>query len=136
MYIKWPEGIMNLEIISKEFLLEHCILLGKSMYGNVDTALLWIRLLSKYLVNKCKLNRSKVDSCILFQKYEKGNLEIVMSVHVDDIFMAGNPETLKVIKENIKEKINISDSRKVKKFLGVYYEWGHDEKGTYAKTTM
>ena len=54
-----------------------------------------------------------------------------MSVHVNDVFMAGKPETLKVIKENIKEKFNISDSGKVKNFLGVYYRWGHYTKGTY-----
>ena len=71
-----------------------------------------------------------------FRKYEKGKLEIVTSVHVYDIFMAGNPETLKIIKENIKEKFNISESRKVKKFLGVYYKCGHDAKGTYAKMTI
>ena len=42
--------------------------------------------------------------------------------------MAGKPETL-----NIKEKFNISESGKVKKFLGIYYKWGHDVKCTYAK---
>ena len=43
---------MNLGIISEEFLREYCILLGKSMYGNVDADLLWLRLLDKYLVKK------------------------------------------------------------------------------------
>ena len=42
-----------------------------------------------------------------FMKYEKGELELVMSVHVDNVFMAGKPKTLKDIKENIKEKFNI-----------------------------
>ena len=60
--------------------------------------------------------------CIFFSKDEKGKLELVISVHVDYVFMAGKPETLKVIKERIKEKFNISKSRKVKKFLGVYYK--------------
>ena len=41
----------------------------------------------------------------------------MMSVHVDYVFMADNPETLKDIKENIKEMLNISESRKVKKFF-------------------
>ena len=40
-----------------------------------------------------------------------------MSVHVDDVFMVGKPEKLKNIKEIIKEKFNISESGKVKKFL-------------------
>ena len=60
----------------------------------------------------------------------------MMSVHVEDIFMAGNPETLKNIKENIKEKFNISESGKAKKLLGFYYEWGLDTKVTYEKITM
>ena len=59
-----------------------------------------------------------------------------MSAHVYGIFMAGKPETLKVIKENIKEKCNISESGKVKNFLGVYYKWVHDAKVMYTKMTM
>ena len=90
------------------------------MYGNVDAELLWIRLLGKYLVNECNLKRSKADSCIFFRKYEKGKLELVISVHVYDVFMAGKPETLKLIKEKIKEKFNISESGNVNKFLGFY----------------
>ena len=43
-----------------------------------------------------------------------------MSFRVDNVFMAGKPETLKDIKENIKEKFNISESGKVKEFFGVY----------------
>ena len=33
-----------------------------------------------------------------FRKYEKGKLELVMSVRADALFMADKPETLKVIK--------------------------------------
>ena len=51
MYIEWTEGIVDLGIISEDFMREYCILLGKFMYGNVDTELLWIRLLDEYLVN-------------------------------------------------------------------------------------
>ena len=46
-----------------------------------------------------------------------------MSVHVDDVFMDGNPETLNNTKRNMKEKFNIQDSVKMKNFLRVYYEW-------------
>ena len=45
-----------------------------------------------------------------------------MSEHFDDMFMAGKTETLKFIKENINEKINISKPGKLKNFLGVYYK--------------
>ena len=98
MYIKWPKGIVGLGIISKEIMREYCILLGNLVYGNFDAALLWPRLLAEYLVNECKLKRINADSCIFFRKYEKGKLEIVMSVHVYDVFMAVSMEILKDIK--------------------------------------
>ena len=58
------------------------------MYGNVDAVLLCLKLLDEYLVNKCSIKRSKADSCIFFWKDEKGELDIVISGHVDDVFMA------------------------------------------------
>ena len=76
------------------------------------------------------------DSCIFFMKDEKGKLYLVVSIHVDNLFMAGKSETLKDIKENIKEKFNISSFVKVKTFIGVYCEWVHYEKGAYAKMAM
>ena len=103
--------------MTNKFLEEYCIFIVKSMYKNIDAALLRIRLMAKYLVNKCNLKRSTVDSCILFGKYEKGKLELVMSVHVDNVFIYGNPRKLKNIKEKIKEKFNISESRKSRSFL-------------------
>ena len=62
MYIECPEGIVYLGIISKKLLRGYCILLGNSMYGNVDAALLWLRLLDKYLVNECNLKSIKAES--------------------------------------------------------------------------
>ena len=59
-----------------------------------------------------------------------------MPFHMYNVFMAGNPETLKNTKEKIKKIFNIQNSGKVKKFLGVYYKSSHDSKGTYAKMTM
>ena len=40
IFIEYPEGIVDLGIITKEFIEEYFILLGKSMYGNVDADLL------------------------------------------------------------------------------------------------
>ena len=59
MFIEWPECTVDLRITTKEFLEEYYIFLGNSMYGNFDTALLWLRMLAKFLVNECNLKRSK-----------------------------------------------------------------------------
>ena len=71
MFIKWSKGILELGIITKEFLEEYFIFLEESMYGNVDAALLWLRLLAEYLFNEFNLQRSKADYFILFKKYDK-----------------------------------------------------------------
>ena len=60
MYITWPEGIVYLGIITKEFMEEYFILLENLMYVNVDA-----------------------DSWIFFRKYGKEKLGPVISVHVD-----------------------------------------------------
>lgn len=48
MFIKWPEVVVDHGIIAKKFLKEYWILPGKSMYENVDAALLFFRPLAKY----------------------------------------------------------------------------------------
>ena len=92
------------------------------MHGNMDRALLWLILLDKSLVNEYNLKRSKADSCIFYKKYDNGELELVMSVHVDNVFMEGNPETLDKIKEKIKLYFNIQRSSKLNRFLILYYK--------------
>ena len=71
-------------------------------------------------------------SCIFYKKYYEGRLDLV----VYNLFMEGRMETLENIKYMIKLKFNIQESRKTKDFLGVYYKWGHDTKGSYGKMTI
>ena len=60
----------------------------------------------------------QADSSIFYKKYYGDKLEIVMSVHVHDVFLEGRPEPLENIKDVIKLKFIIQESGKVKKFLG------------------
>ena len=136
MFIKWPGGIVYLGVITKEFLEEYCIIIGKLIYGNVDVALLWLRLIAKYLIKEYNLKISRADSCIFYDKSDNGKLEFVMSVHLYDIFMAGKTDRLEIIKDMINLKFNIHKSGKVKKFLGVCYEWVCNAKGLYANITV
>ena len=48
---------MDFGIITKEFLEKYSILLVNSMYGNLDTALLWLRLLAKYVIKESEITR-------------------------------------------------------------------------------
>ena len=50
--------------------------------------------------------------------HDKGKLALVMYVYVDGIFMEGKTDTLENLKELIKLKFNIQESKKLKRFLG------------------
>lgn len=75
-------------------------------------------------------------SCIFYKKDDEGGLDLVVSFHEYNLFIEGRMETLENIKYMIKLKFNIQESRKTKDFLGVYYKWGHDTKGSYEKMTI
>ena len=67
------------------------------------------------------MTKSNTYYLVFYKKYDNNKLEIVMSVHVDDVFMAGSLETMEKIKEMINLNLNIQKFSKVKKLLGVYY---------------
>lgn len=71
------------------------------------------------------------------RKDEKtGELILILSVHVDDVIVAGKNEFLEELKIKVKERFNITDLGQLKKHLGVNYEWGTDEYGDYVKAEM
>ena len=136
-YVEWPEGISDLGFMTEEEENSTCTMLNMAMYGQVDAALLWLRTFGDYLEKECKMKQSKADPCIFFRKDEKtGELILILSVHVDDVIVAGKKEFVEELKEKVKERFNITDLGKLKKHLGVNYEWGEDEYGNYVKAEM
>ena len=53
---------------------ESCILLRKLMNVNVDTALLWLIMIAKYIIKKYKMKRSNPNSFIFYKRNDNGNL--------------------------------------------------------------
>ena len=110
--------------------------LKMAMYGNVDAALLWIRTLTGFLIEKCGMKQSITDPSIYYMKDTEGQLKIVLSVHVDDLMVSGKQADVDDLKSKVKTKFGISDLGCVKKYLGMMYDWSEDEKGPYVKITM
>ena len=51
--------------------------------------------------------------------------------------MSGKPEDIKEFMQKFKKKYNITELGRMKKHLGMWYEWKKDEKGEpYVKVTM
>ena len=87
------------------------------MYENVDVAILLLDRLSKYLIKICFLTKIQSELCILYRKHNRGKLELMMSVYIDEMFMAGKLDNLEKQKELLKLKFNIQESGNVFLYL-------------------
>ena len=140
MYLKWPEGMRELGFITEEQEKNECIKLVRSMYGNVDAALRW----QKCFVETCidpdgelQCEQSQTDPCLLIKRNDEGEVILLIVCYVDDVLMSGRSEDIKEFMQKFKKKYNITELGRMKKHLGMWYEWKKDEKGEpYIKVTM
>ena len=140
MYLKWPEAMQELGFISKEQKDKECIKLVRSMYGNVDAALRW----QKCFVQTCiepkgdiQCEQSKVDPCLLIRRDKEGKVKLLVVCYVDDVLLSGTEKEIKLFKTQFKKKYNITDLGKMKKHLGMWYDWKKNENNEpYIHVTM
>ena len=104
------------------------------MYGNVDASLRWKKTYTNHIVNVMKMKQSRCDPCVLYlQKTNKKTRELqtvlIIAITVDDTLLAGRTSAVMWLKREIAKKFKISDLGKLKKHLGIDYEWLKDENG-------
>jgi hypothetical protein len=129
VFAEWPEGIVELGYITEEELRRYCILLTRPMYGGVDVPRLFMKTLRKYLTKRMGMVQSLVDPCLYYWKDNTGQMTLMAVVHVDDVILVGSKKAIEEFKKQLRERFNISDLGKLKKHLGVWYEWSVDENG-------
>ena len=107
------------------------------MYGNIDSPLQWMRTFANILTgDKMKLKQSATDPC-LFYKQRKGKLVLVLVLYVDDTLCAGEQNKVEWAYKMIESKVKIEKLGRLKKHLGIWYEWKKDELGnTYLEVTI
>ena len=116
---------------------DKCIKLVRSMYGNVDAALRWQKAFIKlYINNEIKCIQSKTDQFMLCKKNHKGKICLMMPVYVDNVLMTGESANIKIFKEQFRKTYKIIDLGKLKKHLGVWYEWIKNGKDRMVKINM
>jgi hypothetical protein len=138
VYIEWPEGMTELGFISKDDAEEYCCELNKAMYGNVDAPLQWMKTFANFLTSDVMdMKQSLADPCMFYKKDGKNDLVLLAVVFVDDVLLGGTEKMVKWFKTKISTRFNFTDLGKLRKHLGVWYEWGRDENGdTFIKATM
>ena len=93
LYIEWPEGMKEMVFITDNDKEEYCIKLKRSMYGNVDAELLWMKQFTKTITKDMEreLKQILVDPC-MFYRMENNQVILIVIVYVDDTIVTGTPE--------------------------------------------
>jgi len=121
MFLEWPEGLVELGFLTDEEARTTCIDLQKSMYGNVDAALLWQETIRKFFL-KIGLKQSCADPCIYYKRVGD-NMCLLVVVYVDDMLFAGPTSEIAWCKEQLSSEYKINDLGSLKKHLGIHYHW-------------
>ena len=131
VYIKLPEGMVELGFMTQHEYETHCAELTGGMYGCVDAALQYHIRFADYVTNKDGMNytQSEVDPCVFYRKDENGKLKGIIIAYVDDCICCGTREEIKYQKEMIRKEFGIVEDGRLRKLLGIKYKWEKDVKG-------
>ena len=137
VYVQWPEGLVELGIISAQEERETCIMLNKAMYGTVDAPLRFYRTLQKTLTSApLNLQQCKSEPTMFYKSDSEGNLRLVIITFVDDIMVGGPKTEVEWFKQKIQERFKITEEGRLAKHLGIKYQWGNDESGLFVEASM
>jgi Reverse transcriptase (RNA-dependent DNA polymerase) len=123
--------------LSKEESDNTCAELTRAMYGNRDSPLQWMKTFTSILKEEgMNLKQSATDPCI-FYKQRGGKVVLIPVLYVDDTLCAGERKEVEWAYKKIEEKIKIVKLGKLKKHLGIAYDWKQDKLGnTYLEASI
>ena len=137
MYIEPHPAMVECGFMTEEQRKELAILLKNSMYGNVDAAVKFFKVLTRWMVDKMGMTQSLADPCVFYKLDEEKKLKIYVSVTVDDCAVTGLSKDIEEFMKGLEGRFKITRGGILKKHLGVSYEWGVNDNGqAYCKATM
>jgi hypothetical protein len=128
-FIEWPEGMEEFGFITDDEKQEYVIQLMKSMYGNVDAALRFFKELKKHIQSSGNMQQSKTDPCVFMHFNEEQKLDLLVVTHVDDQMLCGTKTARETYKDMLSKRFKWTSQGRLRKHLGVRYEWMIDENG-------
>jgi len=140
VYIELPEGLKEHHLKKYQPLIKFdirdtIIKLKRAQYGLVQSPRLWMYTFAKILA-KLGLVQCKTDPCLFTLHDEFDNLLAIVVVYCDDSIITGFRTVVDRLKQGISGAVTISDLGKLERHLGVDYEFGLDEYGSYIKSSM
>jgi len=109
-----------------------------NMYGNIDVALQFFEKYWEILVENFAFLQCQTDPCIFYKRDEKGRLCMLISTHVDDSLIGGRRWMVEKFYVEFAEHLKIEILGKLKKHLGIWWEWKTDPHNgeVYLEATM
>ena len=137
MYIEPHPALVACGFLTETQRKELAILLKKSMYGNVDAASKFFKLLSQWITGEMKMKQSLTDPCVFFKHDDQDKLMLMVSVTVDDCAVTGMESDIEWFMTELEKQFKITRGGLLKKHLGVDYEWSVNADGKMmCKATM
>ena len=128
-FLEFPDGLLELGFVTQEESKTHCIEQLKSMYGNVDAALIFFETYKKYMEEIIGMIQSQVDPCVFYKRNDEGDTILIAVTHVDDTLLCGTIKAIEDFKVAIKKRFGFTEQKGFIKHLGVWYKEKHDENG-------
>ncbi len=128
MYIEIPECMEVLGFVRPGDREKYAIELGMLMYGNVDAALLFFKTF-KGILKELGLTQSLADPCVFYKKDDSGKINLVIATHVDDSAVSGRKTVVEKFLDDFEKHLKIERLGKLKKHLGIWWEWKKDLNG-------
>ena len=94
---------------------EDCVLLKKTLYGLVQAARRWWKMIITTL-KQIGFLQCKVDTCLLIRKNDYGM--VILCVYVDDILMVGDKRGIAHVTEELKAHFAVKRSNEVTEYVG------------------
>jgi Reverse transcriptase (RNA-dependent DNA polymerase) len=123
VYIEWPKEIKEFGFLSQEECSTSCAELTSAMYGNIDSPLQWMKTFSNILKgDTMKMQQSATNPCIFYMQ-RGGKVILILILYVDDTLSAGEKKEVEWAYKKIEEKIKIDRLGRLKKHVGIMYDW-------------
>ena len=136
IFIEMPEGLAPHLFYNKGMDLGDVVIkLRRAQYGLVQSPRLWMQTFSKILIN-LGLKQCRTDPCLFVLCDSKGTNLAMVVVYCDDCILTGHFKHISEIKKGIARSVKILDLGKLKRHLGVDYEFGKDQEGHFIKASM
>jgi hypothetical protein len=73
---------------------------------------------------------------VFFRNSEEEYLELLITCHVDDYIIVGRKPVIDRYYDAFEKHLKIERLGKMKKHLGIWWEWKQDERGLYLEGSM